>query len=677
MTEPARAVFLSYASQDAEAARKICEALRPAGIEVWFDQNELRGGDSWDRQIRKRIHDCALFVPVISAHSEERHEGYFRREWRLAVERAGDMADDIAFLLPVVIDATPDATARVPERFREVQWSRLPDGVASPAFIKHVSQLLSPQVSTAVQPLIRRLSGSGLAIREPLHASWMAKPVPLAIFALCVLMALGYFLANKFWNVKQATPESVARPGVTAAAFNPPPHSIAVLPFVNLSGDKEQEYFSDGLTEELLNSLAAINELQVAARTSAFSFKGKNDDIGTIARKLNVGAILEGSVRRSAHTLRVTAQLINAVTGFHLWSKTYDRDLGDVLKLQTEIATQVAGALKVTLLGDVAAKVELGGTRNPAAFDAYLRAAKAFSSRRDAKDLPTAIAAYTEAIRLDPHYALAFAGRSIALVTVAGEAETPAAVREGYDKALGDARQAIALAPDLAQAHLALAYVLENTLNFSQANDEYERALALAPGNAKVLRESGGFAGIMGHFEAAVAATRRAVVLDPLARQSHTFLGSTLYWARRYKEAVAAFAEVISLAPQFKGTYGMRGLAYYGLGDLQSARTSCETIPDFWLSQQCLAVIYDKLGRHAEAEAELAKLRAGQGDTSAYQYATIYAQWGNRAKALEWLETALRLRDPGLEHLKTDPLLDPLRQEPRFQAIERELKFPS
>src|SRR6202042_2887689 len=142
------------------------------------------------------------------------------------------------------------------------------------------------------------------------------------------------------------------------AVFAPPPHSIAVLPFVNLSGDKSQEYFSDGLTEELLNSLSEIDELQVAARTSAFSFKGTSTDIGTIARKLNVGAVLEGSVRRSEHTIRITAQLINAITGYHLWSKTYDRDLGDVLKLKTEIATAVAGALKVTLLGDVAAKVE-------------------------------------------------------------------------------------------------------------------------------------------------------------------------------------------------------------------------------------------------------------------------------------------------------------------------------
>ena len=390
-----------------------------------------------------------------------------------------------------------------------------------------------------------------------------------AIIAV-LAVALTYFVVDKFWISKQVglskpqtsmsaqtttrASSTPATSAATATAFNPPPHSIAVLPFINLSGEKEQEYFSDGLTEELLNSLAEINGLQVAARTSAFSFKGTDNDIGTIARKLNVASILEGSVRRSAHTVRITAQLINAVTGFHLWSKTYDRDLGDVLKLQTEIATAVADALKVTLLGDVPTKIELGGTRNPAAFDAYLRGAKAYSSTHEVKDLPTAIAAYTEAVRLDPHYALAFAGRSIALSGIAAEAATAAAMREGFDKAQADARQALALAPDLAQAHVALADVSEiGTLDFTQASEEYDRALALAPGNAEVLRRSGRFAAYMGHFDAGLAATRRAVVLDPLARATHSALGRALYSARRYEEAVAAFAEVISLEPGLQG----------------------------------------------------------------------------------------------------------------------------
>src|SRR5580692_11170611 len=238
--------------------------------------------------------------------------------------------------------------------------------------------------------------------------------VGISVTALAAILAtVGYALyresrAQVTVSAKALAAPAAPSPADAAAAFAPPAHSIAVLPFVNMSGEKDQEYFSDGLTAELLNSLSRITELQVAARTSAFSFKGKDTDIGTIARKLNVATVLEGSVRRSGNTLRITTQLINAVTGFHLWSKTYDRDLGDVLKLQTEIATAVASALKVTLLGDVAARVELGGTRNPAACDAYLRGAKAYSSIRDAKDHPTALAAYTDAIRLDPQYALAW-----------------------------------------------------------------------------------------------------------------------------------------------------------------------------------------------------------------------------------------------------------------------------
>jgi hypothetical protein len=168
---PTGAVFLSYASQDAEAAQRICAALRSVGVEVWFDQNELRGGDAWDRQIRKQIHDCALFVPVISARSDARREGYFRREWKLAVDRTADMAEDVTFLLPVVIDSTPDATARVPDRFREVQWSRLPDGQTSPAFIERVRRLLSPDASTATQQPLRTVSGAGSAIKEPVAPS--------------------------------------------------------------------------------------------------------------------------------------------------------------------------------------------------------------------------------------------------------------------------------------------------------------------------------------------------------------------------------------------------------------------------------------------------------------------------------------------------------------------------
>jgi TolB-like protein/Flp pilus assembly protein TadD len=678
VTEPSHAVFLSYASQDAQAAQKICDALRAAGIEVFLDQSELRGGDVWDQKIRREIHDCALFIPVISASTASRHEGYFRLEWDLADQRSHMMARSRVFVVPVCLDATTETAADVPESFRRAQWTRLPAGETPPAFVERVQRLLSPEVSTPIRHPARAQSRAVGVIRTPVRASWSLPRGLLVAGAVVALGALAYFAIDRVWISKSSVSSPTVAASPAPAAFTPPPHSVAVLPFVNMSGDKEQEYFSDGLTEELLNSLARINELQVAARTSAFSFKGKDIDIGTIAHKLNVGAVLEGSVRRSGNTVRITTQLINAVTGFHLWSETYDRDLGDVLKLQTDIANAVAAALRVTLLGNVAAKIELGGTHNPAAFEAYLRGRKAGSSANDGKGRQAAIAAYDEAIRLDTNYALAFAGRSMAYSSYAGNTNAEAvAIHELFDKAQADAREAIKLAPELAEAHMALGtYFEEGALDFTRAREAYERALVLAPGNAWVLRASSEFLGNMGQFDEAMAAGRHAVALDPLYRSSHNVLGNTLYYARRYQEASAAYSDAISLDPAHESTYGDRGLAYYGLGDLKNASSSCETKPEYWTSQQCLAIVYDKLGRHADAEAQLARLKAAQGDSCAYQYAAIYAQWGDRPRALEWLDTAMRLRDPGLLGLKTDPLMDPLRKEPRFQAVMRELKFP-
>ena len=678
MTEPSHAVFLSYASQDAQAAQRIAQALRGSGIEVWFDQSELRGGDVWDQSIRRQIKTCALFIPIVSRHTHERAEGYFRLEWKLAVDRSHLIMANKAFLLPVVIDATGNDDEHVPEKFREVQWTRLPGGETPPAFVERVRRLLSPEASTPVGAAVSAQSGAVGISRAPAQAAWSPKRGLLAAAAaIAVLGVIAYVAIEKIWISKPAASAPAVAASAAPAAFTPPPHSIAVLPFINMSGDKEQQYFSDGLTEELLNSLSRINKLQVAAPTSSFSFQGEHPDIATVAHKLNVGAVLEGSVRRAGNTVRITAQLINAVTGFHLWSETYDRDLKDVLKVQTEIATAVASALKVTLLGNEAARIELGGTRNPGAFDAYLRASKALRSGQGTSSYQSAIAGYTEAIRLDPNYALAFAGRSIALSSYAGEFVNDTGIREFYAKSEADARQALKLAPELAEGQLALARFYGSTpLDYTHAGEVYERALALAPGDAEVLARSGAFAVVMGRFDAGLAAVRHAVALDPLNPQTHEALGESLFWARRYQEAVAVFGEVTSLEPDFKRAYGFRGVAYYSLGDLQSAQSSCETKPDHWSSMWCLAVTFEKLGLHADAEAELKKLQAVFGDAAAYQCATIYAQWGDAAKALEWLGRAVRLPDAGVVYVKTDPLMDPLRKEPRFQAIERELKFP-
>ena len=663
VSTPTGAVFLSYASQDAEAAKNIYEELRAAGIEVWFDQSELQGGDAWDRRIRKQIHECRLFMPIVSANTEARIEGYFRREWKFAVDRTHDLSERAAFLVPVVIDSTSEPKSDVPDAFRRIQWTRLPGGETPPAFVERVRRLLLPEASATFRAASSAES-SGMSARQQVAASWWQKRT-LAVAAAVLVLGGAYLAVDRLRTLKPAA----------SSVFTPPPHSIAVLPFVNLSGDKDQEYFSDGLTEELLNSLAQIDTLQVAARTSSFSFR-EHPDIVTVAQKLNVAAVLEGSVRRSEHTVRVTAQLINSVTGFHLWSKTYDRDLGDVLKLQTEIATAVAQALKVTLLGDAATKIELGGSRNPAAFDAYLRGRRTGRTGITVEEEQKAIAAYTEAARLDPEYALAFAERSIALVSYAERVPGPAAAREAFESALKDARTAINLAPDLAEGYFALGVALSvGSGEFAQADEAYARSVALAPGNARILAAYSRRAAEIGHSAVAISTGRRAITLDPLNFNVHRTVGIALLLARQYPEARAAFETAISLQPDFMRDYILRGEAQYAMGEYEAAGQSCEVAPDDDLAQMCLAMTYRKLGRGGDAQVVLQKMESNFGDEGAYAYAKIYAQWGDVPKALEWLETAVRLSNSGLEELKVEPFLDPLRAEPRFQAIVRALKF--
>jgi tetratricopeptide (TPR) repeat protein len=255
---------------------------------------------------------------------------------------------------------------------------------------------------------------------------------------------------------------------------------------------------------------------------------------------------------------------------------------------------------------------------------------------------------------------------------------TPEIRKRESDRAGDDARHAVAIAPELAEGHLALAQFFENgAFDFGGASAEYERARALAPGHATILRLYGYFTVRMGHTDAGLTALRRAVVLDPLDRGSHRFLADALFDARQYDAAIAAIQDTLAIDPHDPYTLGLLGISYYALGRFESAREACVKQPEYWTVQQCLALAYDKLGHHADAEAALTRLRALQGDNAAYQYAEIFAQWGKPDQALDWLETALRLRDPGLYSTRVDPLLDPLRKEPRFQAIERALKFPN
>ena len=374
--------------------------------------------------------------------------------------------------------------------------------------------------------------------------------------------------------------------------------------------------------------------------------------------------------------VRVSARLTSAVTGFELWSETYDQDLGDILRAQSEIANAVAAALKVKLLGDIVAKIELGGTRNPAALDAYLRASRRFWSASDNRTTAEAVAGFTEAIARDPDYALAHVARAIALLSLHNTDPGPS-WRTNLEAAQAEALKAAELAPELADSHLALALVAQVSLDFVRAEREFERAMALAPGSARILRDYAGFAAAVGHVDAGIAAGRRAVQLNPLDPPGYAWLAEALEIARRYDEAIAALKEAMALAPPGDALHTQLGIIYYELGDLERSRSECEIGGKNYRAKVCLAMTYEKLGRHRDAQEELAKLRAAAGRAGAYLYAIIDAQWGMPAQALEWLDTAVHLRSPGLVWVKKDPLLDPLRTEPRFQTIERELEFPN
>lgn len=476
---------------------------------------------------------------------------------------------------------------------------------------------------------------------------------------------------------------SVARPAAPAQpVFSPPAHSIAVLPFLNMSGDPKQQYFSDGITEETLNALSNINDLQVMARTSSFSFKGKDLDVSTIAHQLNVGAILEGSVRRDGNTVRVTVQLINAVNGFHLWSQTYDRKLTDILKVQTDVATSVAQQLEVKLIGDEAARLEAGETKIPKAYDAYLRGMQLITSWQagGGGGLRPALAAFDQAIALDSGYARAYAERARVLGVISygiANAADRARIRQ---EGLEAAERAVALAPQLGEVHMELGETLAwRFLDFTAAAPEFDRALALSPGSVRVQNAFALFSGELGHLEAAVNAARRAVSLDPQNLRSYMTLGEVLLEARRYDEAVMNLRNANVLNPGLRNVGQFLFSALLASSHAEQARQLCESLATP-LEQddrrECLALAYHQIGRQMDAEREFDRLKALDGDAAAYVYSGIYAQWGDKALALQWLSKAERSRDPLSQFLRVDWELDPIRNEPEFKAIEARMKFP-
>ena len=495
------------------------------------------------------------------------------------------------------------------------------------------------------------------------------------VVGVLLVVAIGMLVFDRYVERKPAqvtVDAQTAAPSVAPPRARSGPASIAVLPFVNMSDDKANDYFSDGLSEELLNVLAKVQGLRVIARTSSFAFKGKDATIADVAKALGVDHVLEGSVRKSGDRVRITAQLIRTADSSHLWSETYDRTLQDVFAIQDEISREVVDALKVRLLAKNPASPELGGTSNPEAYDAYLQGLYDLNKGQRERTLRSAIAAFERASALDPRYARANVGRARALSLLSSNGSLP--FDTGFSQARQAAQDAVRLEPRLAEGWASLGN-LAVTLDFDvdQATQHFERALSLEPGNAEVQGAYANFALGIGRVEDGVAAATKAVQLDPLSARQNSTLSAAYYAARRYPESLDVARRALRVDPDFPGGHAGIGFALLETGELEEARAEFERESGEWQRLTGVALADAKLGRAQQARAELASFVERFGDAASYQYAQINAQLGDIDEAFRWLEVARRVRDPGLAQLLLDPLVDPLRSDPRFRKLVGEL----
>ncbi|MFN2548517.1 MAG: hypothetical protein ABR567_13875 [Myxococcales bacterium] len=492
---------------------------------------------------------------------------------------------------------------------------------------------------------------------EGIRRRWLA-PLLVGLGLLTAAPGLYYYLVVR---AKRA-------PQVTSA-------SIAVLPLVNLSRDPDQEYFADGLAEELLDMLAKVPGLHVAARTSAFSFKGRNEDVRTIAEKLNVKTLLEGSVRKAGDQVRITTQLINAADGFHLWSETYDRKLTDVFAVQDEIARSVVAALRLQLLPEQAAPRQ-HRTADPEAYTQYLLG-RQFLNRATLDNYRRAAKSYEKALAIDPEFAPAWAGLALAHYWVGDGGETMQEVAEGQRLAQEAADKAIALAPDLAEGYIARGTMRASTQwDWDGARADFERALSLSPENADALSAYALYVlRSTGHLDEAAAVERKVATLDPLNARTFSGLASILVCAGRYDEGRAAAERSLEINPEQNFAPGWIGFSLLLQGQPSApvpffARSRNEV---FRLSGRAIGL--HTLGKETESQADLDALIARHSHDGAYQIAGVYAWRGDKDRAFEWLERARVQRDGGLNLVKVDRLLYPLKDDPRFPALLKKVNL--
>ena len=511
----------------------------------------------------------------------------------------------------------------------------------------------------------------GVIMAAPASTRWA--PGLLALVGMSALLAGAWFVG------RQSAPAAGTDPitGPVAA-------SIAVLPFVNMSSDPEQEYFSDGISEELLNLLAKIPELRVAARTSSFSFKGQNLEITEIADRLNVAHVLEGSVRKSGNQVRITAQLIRADDGFHLWSRTWDRTLDDIFAIQDEIAADVVAQLQVTLLGAVPTVEET----DPAAYTLFLQA-RQLGRQRTSEGFERSIALYQQALAIDPNYVAAWAGLAYTYDRQTSDGLRP--FDEGFELAREAANRALAIDPEHAEAYAELGRIAEvYDSDLVAATRQFERALELDPTNVEIIQVAAGLVQDLGRLDEAIALKEYVVARAPVSATGHFPLGLAYLWAGRPDEAIASFRTALSLNPGRISAQYRIGVALLEKGEPEAALEAIEQESSEIWRMIGLPMAHHALGQAAESDAALGELIDSYEQEAAYNIAYVLAFRGAADGAFEWLDKAVEYKDPGLSQIAVNvsfanihddprwlPFLESMGRSPeQLAAIEFEVRVP-
>ena len=619
-------VFLSYSREDKQTARAIADALRAQGVEVWFDLDDLGGGDAWDVKIRRQIKECALFVPLISATTQARSEGYFRYEWHLAEQRSFLFAKGRAFILPVSIDGTRELDAIVPEAFLAVHWTPCADPGQIEAFARRVRAVLTEEVKVA--PTASPFPGRGASAR-------------------------------------------------TSAAV--PEKSVAVLAFACLNRDAENESFSDGITEELLNVLAKVPGLKVAARTSAFYFKHKKLQIQDIAQKLGVAYIVEGSVRRMGKRLRISVQLVGAADGFRVWGDSFDRDLTDIFAVQDEIAGVIADKLQLQL--GASSRQE-----RPLNLEAHrlVLEARYFRYQLMATDdaYARAEAAAVKAIELDPMFAEAHAALAeVCIIRVnyrlwRGLSNNEDDVRRTHV----EAGRAIELNPALAEPHAALGYALLLEGKFAESETHLRKALSLNPNSAITMAWHALLQSCQGRLDVALDEIRKARALDPLRFISLQMCVRELVNAQLFEEALEVNTQVANLSTDVPILNAAdQTLICHALGRTAEAVAAARFIMSRpalgprWLADKDAVWVMCQSGFQAEAADYAAKIFAAW-PADLFLRGYVLGALGRFDEALPYLERTTVL---SVQWLFWDTMWDPYRDDPRFHAVITKLGFTS